>query len=136
MALIDVQQLSGQALNWALAACELQRLEAAGVPVKAWVIGHHEAGDTCCYDAEDWSQIGPIMAREGICPRKLLAPESPYNGHWLAAYEDETYGDTKDRRPKLFRHEVAQVAIARCYIARRLGIRIEIPDALALPDAA
>jgi hypothetical protein len=68
----------------------------------------------------DWSQGGPIIEREWICPDRLL------NGQWVACKRTDT-GDSM-----LFARTgpTPLIAAMRCYVASKLGDEVEIPEEL------
>jgi hypothetical protein len=111
---VKVSELSGTALDWAVAKCEK----------KAILIDQH--GDVSCFDRNDWFYYkpstnwaisGPIIEREKIgvaCP---------------------STGDFWDARypviPLVYiRGETPLIAAMRCYVASKLGDEIEIPKEL------
>jgi hypothetical protein len=107
---IKTSELTGVALDYAVAKCE-------GVPVDApgydWKIGHwaHQY-------SIDWAAAGVIIEREGIeLKRGLVRPFV-----WAAfAYNNPTAhrcGPT------------ALVAAMRCYVSSKLGDEVEIPNEL------
>lgn len=105
MTIIKTAELTGAALDWAVAKCEGYRLDL--VP---------EDGYT---PSTDWAQGGPIIEREGInlFQRKRIAtPGRP----WLAytATHLEQGGATP------------LIATMRCYVASKMGETVEVPEEL------
>ena len=108
---MKTSELSGPALDWAVAKCE-------GITVLPKMRGGHfvtlNRGETVllCYST-DWSQGGPIIQRERI----RLDPR----GHWVAGHDssnDEYSGPTP------------LVAAMRAYVASKLVDEVEIPEEL------
>ena len=106
---IKTHDLSGPALNWAVAKCGFIPGTAASMfEVRPY--------------ATDWSQGGPIIERERI---GLWAyqwdEEGNENPGWYA--EDEG-GDHVRTGP------TPLIAAMRCFVASKMGDEIEIPDEL------
>jgi hypothetical protein len=98
-------ELTGAALNWAVAMCESTET-ISGTPT-AWWHGYNPA--------EDWTQGGPIIEREMI----ELVPQSP--ALWDAMKRNQHI--PSDGPTPL-------VAAMRCYVASKLGDDVEIPEGL------
>jgi hypothetical protein len=116
---IKTSELTGAALNWAVAKCEGVKYRhmvdhiGAGVNGSWWVRKSYST---------DWSQGGPIIERikgflfkhwlesnrEGQCQAEI----HNYDGDWIA------FGPTP------------LIAAMRCYVASKFGDSIEIPDQL------
>jgi hypothetical protein len=115
---IKTSELTGAALDWAVAKCEGPNSVAA-----------------CYYDEDDlpmcrdeaqhmewqpstnWAQGGPIIEREEI---DLNCYESPTSGvGWWSAEITGTEARAKGTKPL--------IAAMRCYVASRLGDTIDIP---------
>lgn len=115
---IKTSELTGAALDWAVAMCE-GLLDQWGVCAPAGF-----------RPSTNWSQAGPIIEREGIATSEI-PPVSGGNGYiftrrWIAE---------KFRFPGGPRRAVAYgttplVAGMRCYVSSKLGDEVEIPDEL------
>ena len=111
---IKVSELTGAALDWAVAKCE-------GVTVLPKMRGGCyvtlDRGETVllCYST-DWAQGGPIIEREKLdvfCSGSV----------WDAS--------TGDRHPNVIKTGTTPlIAAMRCYVASTLGDTIEIPKEL------
>ena len=103
---MKTNELTGAALDWAVAKCEGYRLDLA--PERSF--------DT----STDRAQGGPIIEREHI---NILAPEQTKCWPWLAdkGFVRGSSGGP-DRSPL--------IAAMRCYVASKLGAEIEIPKEL------
>lgn len=111
---IKTSELTGAALDWAVARCE-------GYFDIGMASVHDGVADVFYFDAwtpsTDWDKGGPIIEREGIetCPIG--------NGEWrgqlnLAGDWIRFYGDTP------------LIAAMRCYVASKLGDEVELPKEL------
>jgi len=121
---IKTEDLTGPALDWAVARCE--GLLAFGYETdgeRLWIT--LSTGETELYMPRmDWSQGGPIIEREEIGIRRN-APCSD-GRQWEASGSITAkgagyrwgYGPTP------------LIAAMRCYVASRLGEEVEIPDEL------
>jgi hypothetical protein len=109
---MKTSELTGAALDWAVARCEalgtnLLRVSAGRVFIK-----------DCntlipCHFSTDWAQGGPIIEREKITPE--------WTGeNWMAyiKHDDEFFGPTP------------LIAAMRCYVASKLGDEIDLPKEL------
>ena len=127
---MKTNELTGAALDWAVARCEalgtnLLRVSAGRVFIK-----------DCntlipCHFSTDWSQGGPIIEREE------LSIEPQYTagglecwvayGHNLRYTEQGNYIQGSDNRQYA---PTPLIAAMRCYVASKLGDTIDIPEEL------
>ena len=100
---IKTSELTGPALDWAVAKLEGDLVPTGGVMIQTWP-----------YYSTDWSQGGPIIEREKIT---LVVY---WNGLWVAEPEEahESVGETP------------LIAAMRCFVKRKLGDEIDIPEEL------
>ena len=98
---MNVAELSGAALDWAVAKCEY-------FPVRSGF------DDNCPEYSTDWAQGGPIIEREGIDLKRIT------DSLWEAEINANDYHNRKNGPAPL-------VAAMRCYVASRLGDEIEVP---------
>ena len=97
---MKTNELTGAALDWAVAQCE-------GFSVR------NGFDDNCPEYSTDWTQGGPIIEREEIC---MLAP---VRGLWRSINMGRTqYGPTP------------LIAAMRCYVASKLGDEVDVPEEL------
>lgn len=107
---IKVSELTGAALDWAVAKCE-------GLRTYIEVVEGFKP-------STDWSQGGPIIEREKI------------EWQWLpAADKAHQYGARKPSLGGLNRTfcmdgPTVLIAAMRCYVASKLGDEIELPEEL------
>ncbi len=91
--------LTGAALDWAVAECE------GDEPLKV-------GGSGLAY-SKDWLAGGPIIEREGLAIGRT-------SGVWYA-FKDENDDDG-------VRGETPLIAAMRCYVASRLGDEVNVPE--------
>jgi hypothetical protein len=109
---IKTAELTGAALDWAVAKCEgVDRL------FEAYEVGRH-------HYSTDWAQGGPIIEREmrefGF---DLWSGTHIPHGQFAATYcrgaqDSYVYGETP------------LIAAMRCYVASKLGDEFDVPDEL------
>ncbi len=108
---MKTNELTGAALDWAVAKCESTETF-KGTPA-AWWHGYNPASD--------WSQGGPIIEREGIS-----IVQQGDASEWVASVYNYNEGDwhlhTTGPTPL--------IAAMRCYVASKLGDDINIPEEL------
>jgi hypothetical protein len=109
---VKTEELTGTALDWAVAKCE--------APVggyKGWVQSDLDKGilHGMAY-SNDWLFSGPIIERERIYLQPEIGKEGAGNA-WYAVsmYNTDAYGSTP------------LIAAMRCYVASKLGDEVEIP---------
>jgi hypothetical protein len=105
---LKTSELTGAALDWAVAKCEL------GEAI-------NEVDDPHFYST-DWAQGGPIIEREWLD----VTPwpnESREDMRWHCQQHD-TANDFAQYGPTLL------IAAMRCYVASRVGDEIELPEEL------
>jgi hypothetical protein len=111
---IKVSELTGAALDWAVAKCEGHDAHIYGGVVRTTM--RSVFGPECHYST-DWAQGGPIIEREHISAFYV------YWGEW-EAFDDKTMPPSKHRGP------TPLIAAMRCYVASKLGDEVEIPEEL------
>jgi hypothetical protein len=120
---IKTSELTGDALDWAVAKCEGRRVEFNHQYTEEtkfdgwWQLGPNHWQPLNKYST-DWAQGGPIIEREGITvARRGGQSFSPW-GAVLQEFEFEEEGPTP------------LIAAMRCYVASKLGDTIDIPEEL------
>jgi hypothetical protein len=108
---MKTSELTGQALDWAVARCEVG--DAA-----------EQAGDWW-KPSTDWAQGGPIIEREKIGIQRCIRA-CEYHG-WLAL-KDESFHDRSG--PDEVWGDTPLIAAMRCYVASKLGEEVDIPKEL------
>jgi hypothetical protein len=104
MATIKTSELSGLALDWAVAKCGYQ----------------YRPVDVPKYSS-DWSQAGPIIEREGISI--VREGGSEFFSEVLWSGERRWHCDRKTGPTPL-------IAAMRCHVASKLGDAVDVPDVL------
>lgn len=102
---IKTSELSGAALDWAVAKCE---------GMKTWPKYPAFMWDGYA-PSTDWSQAGPIIERECIC-LDYWNEDDPWKADMSG--DNEQFGDTP------------LTAAMRCYVASKLGDTVDVPDEL------
>ncbi len=104
---MKTSELTGAALDWAVAKCEGYRLDL--VPEDNYT------------PSTDWSQGGPIIERE------VIVLTHPKYDCWTATGQDPT-----DLDVPLYQEDgpTPLIAAMRCYVASKMGDEIEIPEEL------
>lgn len=122
---IKTSELTGPALDWAVAKCE-------GVEVE-----HINDGITRCLlrvspftgrysPSTDWLQGGPIIEREGITVSKYSPAALVESGcEWFS-----TTWDSTGSMYRVLEGHTPLIAAMRYYVASRLGDEVEIPEDL------
>jgi hypothetical protein len=117
---IKTSELTGAALDWAVARCEGWD----GFDVHsngAFELERSDTGDClwlkCFEPSTDWAQGGPIIDREHISVASI-------DPHWQASMPTAIYEGEQDG-------PTALIAAMRCYVASKLGDEVEIPEELA-----
>lgn len=111
MKTVKVSDLSGPALDWAVAKCE-------------WVPWTFECADASDFAharySSDWSLAGPIIERESLSVM-------PAAGEGWRAYKTHRI----DWASQCYSNgPTPTTAAMRCYVASRLGDTVEIPEEL------
>lgn len=140
---MKVNELTGAALDWAVAKCEGYFDEQPEYWVTAAGAKHfldmHEAKVHWTYPSTDWAEGGPIIEREGI--GVLFDGGSACSKpSWFATPDDQSTQSSYEGEqfdPSFMVDESAGVrgptpliAAMRCYVASKLGDEIEIPEEL------
>ena len=102
---MKTSELTGAALDWAVAKCEGYRLDL--VPEGTYT------------PSTNWSQGGPIIEREGFCIQ-------PFSGGWECFVAHRLFEDDHHHS----KGPTPLIAAMRCYVASKLGDDVEIPEEL------
>lgn len=133
---MKTENLSGVALDWAVAKCENKNFEL----VESFLDYYDEGG---MHYADDWAMAGPIIEREGItivrCSGDLGEPRT----YWSATSEMQAwhwgYGPfhepDEDKSIQIYASQTIKgptplIAAMRCYVASKLGDDVDIPREL------
>lgn len=117
MKTVKVTDLSGPALDWAVAECENKIVVPAGTML---VFVDHDAppvmGIVEWSPSEIWAQAGPIIERERIDVCYVVSEDG-----WQAITADSHF---------VFRARTPLIAAMRCYVASEIGDTVEVPEEL------
>jgi len=125
---MKTSELTGAALDWAVAIVEDMRIEvrpksACGRPL--YVLAAEQGREPWLwYPSTSWAQAGPIIERErmGLWWATHYVDEGvEYGNHW---YAEDKNGDEVRTGP------TPLIAAMRCYVASKLGDEVEIPKEL------
>ena len=121
---IKTSELTGVALDWAVAKC--LACDLAGSFLDG-VIAHPDYAKY--HPSSDWAQGGPIIEREKINVT-LLDDSEPVI--WAACYADP-FGSRRRAGISLYGKtgSTPLIAAMRCFVASRLGDEVDVPDELA-----
>ena len=120
--MMKTSELTGVALDWAVAKCE-----GIGLGPKGSVVYYHKGDPAMWHPSTNWAQGGPIIEREMI----RLTPKCTLNPlhRWVAAYrsfdDDDDFYVLHRKRGKTPLH-----AAMRCYVASKMGDTVEVPEEL------
>src|SRR5574337_110575 len=110
---IKTSELSGAALDWAVAQCEGFLYRNRDIERQAWLAhGPYEP-------STDWAQGGPVIEQEQMLIACYPAASEP----WMASYTFRTGVSATGPTPL--------IAAMRCYVASKLGDEVDIPEELA-----
>lgn len=113
--LAKTNELTGDALNWAVATCE-------GMFAEPWLWGDEQEVLMHYKFSTEWAQGGPIIEREGL-------------GMWMYSWneqgEPEVGWIVEDKHgSNMQTGPTTLIAAMRCYVFSKLGEEIEIPTEL------
>ena len=137
---IKTSELTGAALDWAVAKCEGKYVTTITDHTIAWddasqeyfrrrhahlgvwiVLGAPGVVEALPRYATDWSQGGPIIEREGITVSKE-------DGCWSAYFRDNLFEDDGSERWQT--GPTPLIAAMRCFVASKLGDEVDVPEEL------
>ena len=121
---MKTSELTGAALDWAVAKCE--------------GAGFHYVGEKLCvlwsekFDVQlsdyspstDWAQGGRIIEREGISLLYLYVTDDPFR--WAATQKPTM----KNVKPDAVYGPTLLIAAMRCFVASKLGDEVDVPEEL------
>jgi hypothetical protein len=111
---MKTNELTGAALDWAVAMCELKTTGDKGALIH--LIGY---GKPIPNYSSDWAQGGPIIEREGFCIQ-------PFKGGWECFVAHRLFEDDHHHS----KGPTPLIAAMRCYVASKLGDEIDLPKEL------
>ena len=121
---MKTDELTGAALDWAVAKCE-------GVLMR-WERSTHDEAPLEYSPSTDWAQGGAIIEREklGVWWATHYVDDDgvEYGNHWYA--EPGCTDDNADKPYRVATGNTPLIAAMRCYVASKLGDEIELPEEL------
>lgn len=116
-------ELTGAALDWAVAKCELLNGADYTLEVDRDFDGTLRINFGGMYPewSTDWSEGGAIIERERLSI-------TPRDGYWEAYYHDNLFKDDGSDYFKI--GTTPLIAAMRCYVASKMGDYIEVPKEL------
>ena len=106
---MKTNELTGAALDWAVAKCEGDELAAKNIQFPMYAKFYIKVSPST-----DWSQGGPIIERERLD---------------IYGYDGENWCANDNLRATQY-GPTPLVAAMRCYVASRLGDEVEVPEGL------
>lgn len=140
-------ELTGAALDWAVAQAEKDSDEGIFYDEDYDSMGFYDHDDVFCpyQPSSSWAQGGPIIERENITviranstyqERKNIPQWFAETSQWVGHAADESY-EHQSMEPTFMISEdggyygtTPLEAAMRCYVASKLGDKIEIPEEL------
>lgn len=123
---VKTNELSGAALDWAVAKCEGFAVEYEKDRNDFWVTRTNHAQQflppfgylsEVFHPSDNWSQGGEIIEREMLQVSPEVGKEGAGNAWWCVAITPhEAFGPTP------------LIAAMRCYVASKLGDEVDVPD--------
>lgn len=130
MKTIKVWELTGQALDWAVAKCEghkAAQIKANGPVHLFMTVGYNPSPYS---PSTNWAQCGPILEREMACKNgRLVVKDETFATATTATFSAEYTGHNWEQNRK-YRGPTPLVAAMRCYVASKVGDTVEIPEEL------
>lgn len=138
---IKTSELSGAALDWAVAVCEGEpiRLDPMGQlgprSPRYWIWDEEEPIGRRRYlgiggqysPSANWALGGPIIEREGI---EVLCNVTSVEARRFKDAHPDWFACLKSKRHMHWHGPTPLIAAMRCYVGSKLGDEVEIPEAL------
>ena len=120
---MKTNDLSGAALDWAVARCELLNGADYTLEINKDVDGTLRVNFGGMYPewSTDWKQGGEIIERERLSI-------TPREGYWEAYYHDNLFQD--DGSDYFQIGTTPLIAAMRCYVASKMGDSVQLPEEL------
>lgn len=115
---MKTSELTGAALDWAVAKCEGFSYERYECNRKKWENGSHKPQHW--QPSTNWAQGGPIIEREQI---DTFNQDNGYAGAIKMATDDNPH-------PTPYFGPTPLIAAMRCYVASKLGDDVDVPEEL------
>ena len=119
-------ELSGAALDWAVAKCEGLLCFGYRTDGERFAVELSDGEVEGFMPSTDWAQGGAIIERE----RLQLSPGLAHDEHgWSAVRYDHLFDDDLDC---FMGGDTPLIAAMRCYVASKLGDEVDIPENLTM----
>jgi len=131
---VKVAESTNLQLDWMVLSCEVQnpslkkshaRMDGTVSYIVEWDSPHESGGWEYLSNLDyttNWSQMGPIIEREGITASKE-------DGNWNAYFRDNLFEEDGSEHWSV--GQTPLIAAARCYVASKLGDEVEVPEELS-----
>lgn len=131
MKTVKVSELSGAALNWAVAKClEVPVIIKDGRVLDAVLLEMQADGSLELDYATDWAQGGPIIGREMACNAgRMLIKDETWATEAFPRFSAEYTGSHWEQSRKMY-GPTPLIAAMRCLVVSKLGDTVEIPEEL------
>lgn len=116
---VNAENLTGAALDWAVAKCEGMLAFGYRTDGERFAINNSDGEIEAFMPSSFWYEGGPIIEREGIAVYPDSAPDMP-EIKWSADAEDAL----------CWGGPTPLVAAMRAYVVSKLGSEVEIPEEL------
>lgn len=113
---MKTSELTGAALDWAVAKCEGVYFE-----------NLREFEDYALNYCTDWEHGGPIIEREGV---ELLCNVSAAQAKAFKNAAPDWFACLKYKRADHWHGPTPLIAAMRCYVASKLGDEVDVPEGL------
>lgn len=115
---MKTSELTGAALNWAVAKCIWPDDIGNTVPF------HYDGSSYA--PSQNWAHGGPVIEREGITVQ--TDPTDAIPEAWSAYFRDCLFNE--DGTDYFRNGPTPLIAAMRCYVASKLGDEVEVPEEL------
>lgn len=127
--MLKTSELTGAALDWAVAECEGQETEILKAPALLQVYVKRKLGAPYRFNpSTDWAQGGPIIEREDIT---ILFHDGYISipNTWFAC-KDFYYDGIEISDKYSYQGNTPLIAAMRCYVASKMGDEVAVPEEL------
>lgn len=111
---IKMQDLTGAALDWAVAKCEFPTALDADIGVWVQPLPCDDPDDFRFQPSTDWAKGGPIIERERID---------------VYGFDGDSWGAEDNFRRRQY-GQTPLIAAMRCFVASHLGAEVDVPEEL------
>ncbi len=116
---IKTSELTGAALDWAVAKC--QNIEIGPDNMPLWFGPDGDSETVAEYEpSTDWAQGGPIIVSEECWPTRYYGAAQSRGKVYQASAYDGSRAYAQGSTPL--------IAAMRCYVASKLGDEVDIPE--------